>query len=288
MNLRSNKIIDIKKYITDKLMPYYDVNEINSFIFLIFEHLFSFSRVDLVLKSNENINESELVKIFSIVKELKIYKPIQYILGKTNFMGYDFSVTPDVLIPRPETEELVNLIINDNNENDKLNIIDIGTGSGCIAVSLKKILFNSEVFAVDVSEKALEIAKKNALKNNADISFSKLNILNKDYNANFPMFDIIVSNPPYVRKSEKQMMNKNVLNYEPSEALFVDDDNALVFYKAIFDFASKYLKKNGKIWLEANEYLTNDLKEFFNNKGLKNIKVIKDVNNKNRFFKINF
>jgi len=288
MNLRSNKIIDIKKYITDKLMPYYDVNEINSFIFLIFEHLFSFSRVDLVLKSNENINESELVKIFSIVKELKKHKPIQYILGKTNFMGYDFSVTPDVLIPRPETEELVNLIINDNNENDKLNIIDIGTGSGCIAVSLKKILFNSEVFAVDVSEKALEIAKKNALKNNADISFSKLNILNKDYNADFPMFDIIVSNPPYVRKSEKQMMNKNVLNYEPSEALFVDDDNALVFYKAIFDFASKYLKKNGKIWLEANEYLTNDLKEFFNNKGLKNIKVIKDVNNKNRFFKINF
>ena len=288
MNLRSNKIIDIKKYITDKLMPYYDVNEINSFIFLIFEHLFSFSRVDLVLKSNENINESELVKIFSIVKELKKHKPIQYILGKTNFMGYDFSVTPDVLIPRPETEELVNLIINDNNENDKLNIIDIGTGSGCIAVSLKKILFNSEVFAVDVSEKALEIAKKNALKNNADISFSKLNILNKDYNADFPMFDIIVSNPPYVRKSEKQMMNKNVLNYEPSEALFVDDDNALVFYKAIFDFASKYLKKNGKIWLEANEYLTNDLKELFNNKGLKNIKVIKDVNNKNRFFKINF
>lgn len=288
MNLRSNKIIDIKKYITDKLMPYYDVNEINSFIFLIFEHLFSFSRVDLVLKSNENINESELVKIFSIVKELKKHKPIQYILGKTNFMGYDFSVTPDVLIPRPETEELVNLIINDNNENDKLNIIDIGTGSGCIAVSLKKILFNSEVFAVDVSEKALEIAKKNALKNNADISFSKLNILNKDYNADFPMFDIIVSNPPYVRKSEKQMMNKNVLNYEPSEALFVDDDNALVFYKAIFDFASKYLKKNGKIWLEANEYLTNDLKELFNNKGLKNIKVIKDVNNKNRFFKIDF
>ncbi|MCD6112395.1 MAG: peptide chain release factor N(5)-glutamine methyltransferase [Bacteroidales bacterium] len=288
MNLRSNKIIDIKKYITDKLMPYYDVNEINSFIFLIFEHLFSFSRVDLVLKSNENINESELVKIFSIVKELKKHKPIQYILGKTNFMGYDFSVTPDVLIPRPETEELVNLIINDNNENDKLNIIDIGTGSGCIAVSLKKILFNSEVFAVDVSEKALEIAKKDALKNNADISFSKLNVLNKDYNADFPMFDIIVSNPPYVRKSEKQMMNKNVLNYEPSEALFVDDDNALVFYKAIFDFASKYLKKNGKIWLEANEYLTNDLKELFNNKGLKNIKVIKDVNNKNRFFKIDF
>lgn len=286
MNLRSNKISDVKKYISDKLIPFYDVNEINSFIYLIFDHLFSFSKIDLILKSDDKINESELVKIFSIVKDLKNHKPIQYILGKTNFMGYDFSLSSGVLIPRPETEEMLNMIIDDNNENEKLKILDIGTGSGCIAISLKKSLLNSDVFALDISEKALEIAKKNALDNKAEIFFSKYDILNNDTKIDFPIFDIIVSNPPYVRESEKAMMNKNVLNYEPAQALFVKDDNALIFYNAIIDFAKKHLKKQGKIWLEVNEYLTHDLKKLFKNKGLINIDVLKDMENKNRFFKL--
>ncbi len=241
-------------------------------------------KLEISLNLDKRISESELLKIHFGVKDLIKHRPLQYILGKASFDNLELDVNENVLIPRPETEELVNLIIR-NNKTTNLNILDIGTGSGAIAIALKSHL-KSNIFAVDISEYALKLAQQNADKAKVKINFVQCNILNKVHWKRIPNnLNIIVSNPPYVRNSERKYMQKNVLNYEPEIALFVDDNNPLVFYKAIAELSVQKLKNNGELWFEINEHLANELvilmQSYF-----KNIEIIKDFRGKNRFCKL--
>jgi release factor glutamine methyltransferase len=219
---------------------------------------------------------------------LKNEIPIQYLLGKTSFYGLDFEVNPAVLIPRPETEELVDWIISYDQihkSTKPLRILDIGTGSGCIAISLAKNIPNSQVFAIDVSEKALATAQKNAEINNVKVAFLEENILETDDLEQ--QFDIIVSNPPYVRQLEKQEIKKNVLDNEPHLALFVEDNDALVFYRKIAELAQKNLLPNGQLFFEINQYLGKEMMELLEKMGFKNIELRKDIYGNDRMIQCN-
>ena len=271
----------------EALISIYDQEEIESFFYIITEFLHQKKRIDLALEPNFLINENEVEKWNAFVAELKQEKPIQYILGETEFYGLRFLVNENTLIPRPETEELVELIIYENSKNKIPNpkILDIGTGSGCIAISLAKNMLKAEVFALDVSEKALEIAKKNAVLNEVEVNFINKSILEVE-DSIIPttnnqqlttVFDIIVSNPPYVRNLEKEEIRKNVLAYEPHLALFVEDDDALLFYRKIAQLAQKNLSENGKLYFEINQYLGKETVDLLQNLGFQNIELIKDV-----------
>jgi release factor glutamine methyltransferase len=283
LKVASNKITDIKSFIRKRLHGLYPEEEISSFIFMLFEAYCGMSKTDLLALKRETINESELLLVYDAVKELERQKPIQYILGKTDFYGLEFRVTPAVLIPRPETEELVDLIIKENKNKTGLKILDIGTGSGCIAISLKKHLPGAEVTAIDNSAEALALAQKNAELNQAEIVFKKIDILEELQWPNINGFDVIVSNPPYVLESEKAMMQPNVLDFEPPTALFVPDANALLFYEAIFAMAVRQ-KKKAKIYAEINESKAAELSRMAQQYGIVDSIVVKDINNKDRFF----
>ena len=233
----------LKIYFSDELSYLYDDMEIESFYYIILEEIHQFKRIDIALNPSRVLNSEELKRWQEIIFELKKQKPIQYILGKTDFFGLPFYVNENVLIPRPETEELVQLIIENNklqSQTKEIKILDIGTGSGCIAIAIAKNIKNTIVYALDVSEKALFVAKKNADLNNVNIQFLQNDILN--LNALVDNFDIIISNPPYVRLKEKQEMNSNVLDCEPHLALFVSDEDPLLFYRKIVQLADKNLK----------------------------------------------
>jgi release factor glutamine methyltransferase len=280
------KIKDYKTYFTNELSSIYDEQECESFFYIILENKQLLKRIDLALNINLTFNDEEIKVWNLILEQLKLEKPIQYILGTAHFYGLEFEVDDSVLIPRQETEELVNLIINQyenetisNNpkiqESNYLTILDIGTGSGCIAISLANNIKNAQVLALDVSEKALAIAKKNAKKNSVNVNFILNNILTiNDLNQEF---DIIVSNPPYVRNLEKHEIKKNVLDNEPHLALFVDDNDALIFYRKIAELAQKNLSKNGKLYFEINQYLGKETVELLAKMNYKNIKLIQDI-----------
>jgi len=261
----------------------YPEEEISSFIFMLFDAYCGMSKTELLALKRETINESELLLVYDAVKELEHYKPIQYILGKTDFYGLEFRVTPAVLIPRPETEELVDLIIKENRIKRGLKILDIGTGSACIAISLKKHLPDAEVTAIDNSAEALELARKNAEINHVKIVFINNDILDKQQWLKSGEFDIIVSNPPYVLESEKALMRPNVLEYEPSTALFVPDSDPLMYYDAIFRFVISK-KKRSQIYLEINENKAGELMALAKKYEFSDIRIIKDINGKDRFF----
>jgi len=282
MKVASNKIADIKSFTRKHLKGLYPEEEINSFIYMLFEAYCSLSKTELLAGKREYINESELLLVYDAVKALEQHKPIQYILGKTTFYGLDFILTPAVLIPRPETEELVGLILEENKNNTRLKILDIGTGSGCIAVALKKNIPGCKITAIDISDDALAIARQNAKKNGVDVTFISADILNENQWRELGTYDIIVSNPPYVLESEKSMMQLNVLNYEPASALFVPDTDPLRYYEAIFRFARRQQKKT-KIYVEINESMGAELITTATNKGLSDVAVIKDLNQKDRF-----
>ncbi|SHM21357.1 peptide chain release factor N(5)-glutamine methyltransferase [Flavobacterium saccharophilum] len=279
----------IKQYRTQfikELSPFYDAYEAESFFYLILEDRHQLRQIDLALNHELNFSESDFVVWNSLLGQLKKEVPIQYLLGKTSFYGLDFEVNENVLIPRPETEELVEWIINENSIADKtkkLRILDIGTGSGCIAISLAKNLPNAEVFGIDVSKKAIETAKRNAINNNVDVTFVFLDILEADVlTCNF---DIIVSNPPYVRNLEKEEIKKNVLDYEPHLALFVDDNDALIFYRKIAALAKSNLLENGQLFFEINQYLGKEMKDLLETMDFKNIELKKDIYDNDRMMK---
>jgi release factor glutamine methyltransferase len=271
------KIKEYRSQFIQELTPIYDEGEAESFFYLVLEEKRLMRRTDLALDPELVFSEKEMEVWNYILEQLKIEIPIQYLLGKTNFYGLDFEVNENVLIPRPETEELVEWIIKENAKTiglKDLKILDIGTGSGCIAISLAKNILNAQVYALDVSEKALATAKRNAAINKVDVIFITQNILETD-DLN-QQFDIIVSNPPYVRNFEKQEIKKNVLDNEPHLALFVDDDNALLFYKKIAVLAKKNLPPSGKLFFEINQYLGKETMTLLDELNFNNIELRKD------------
>jgi len=289
MRIASNKISDVIRFFREELNNFYEKDEIEIFIQYCFEYFLNFKKSDILLRKNETISESELLKFNFAIKDLKQFKPIQYILGNVDFYGLKFYVNGQVLIPRNETEELVDLILNDIKllpiKNQNLSILDIGTGSGCIPIALKKNMLAAQVYGIDVSEEALKVAKLNAELNKVEVGFILDDIINPSFKSDFLKFDIIVSNPPYISVSEKATMSKNVLDYEPHLALFVLDNDPLLFYKAIADFALKHLHKNGKLYFEINQNFGTETKLLLKNKGFKNVQLIKDLNRNNRIIK---
>ncbi len=275
-------IKEAKIYIRKELTDLYLGNEITSFIKIIFSDVFKLSSIQLISNENSSLTNKDIIILKDIILRLKAFEPLQYIIGHTEFYGLKINVKKHVLIPRPETEELVDLILNKNKHKLNLNILDIGTGSGCIAVSLAANLPNSKVTAIDISPEALNIVKSNSLENNVDLSLIQGDILGEIIELSDKTFDIIVSNPPYVTFSEKEMMEKNVLEYEPELALFVDDKNPLIFYKAIAEFASIHLNKTGILYFEINEKFGNDIKDLLVFVGFIDVEIIKDINEKDR------
>lgn len=286
MNIPSNKIKDVIDFFHKELKDIHEKEEVDIFIRLCFEAYLNFTQAQIIINSDKTINESELLKFNFAVKALKSQTPIQYIIGKSDFYKSKFLVNNSVLIPRPETEELVDLIVKENDVTCP-SIIDIGTGSGCIAISLKKSIVNSAVYAMDVSAEAIATAKENAMLNNVFVAFITASIFD-DINLD-PLtpssLDIVVSNPPYVCCSEKNNMQKNVLDYEPHLALFVPDKDPLLFYKTIAQFAIKYLKPGGKLYFEINPLYGDELLQFLKNKGFENLILVKDLNDKNRILR---
>ncbi len=282
MEVKSNKIADIRKFYKQKLLNLYSENEADSLLFMLFFEFTYLRKSDVILNPDQTISESELLKIHFAVKDLLNNKPIQYILGKTEFYGLTFKVNTDVLIPRPETEELVERIIKENNTDNNLRILDIGTGSGCIAISLKKYLPAAEITAIDISAGALNIATKNAIENDVEITFRQIDFLDFFARDKLPDFDIIVSNPPYVRILEKEQIKKNVLDFEPDMALFVENDNPFIFYNAIAAFAKNHLQAKGKVYCEINQYLGEETADVFQKAGFKEIVLAEDINGNER------
>jgi release factor glutamine methyltransferase len=289
-------IKNLKDYFFSELQTIQDVSEIESFFFILTEYVHNLKRIDVSLNPDFEITESYFNKWKTIISELKTEKPIQYITGEAWFYGLRFEVNENTLIPRPETEELVEWIVKSQKskvESQKLNtqnliiqksnnltILDIGTGSGCIPIALKKEIPNADVSAIDVSEKVLEMARKNALNNQVEVNFILKDILQSSNLQIFQspnlLFDIIVSNPPYVRNLEKQEIKRNVLEYEPHLALFVEDSDALLFYRKIAQLALYSLAPNGKLFFEINQYLGAEMVELLEQLGFKNIELRKD------------
>ena len=281
--MNDQKIMTLKEfrfYIHKVLSEIYPKKEIDSFFFLIMEEILNLQRIDSVLTPDFLITQNNLTRLKNIIIRLQNEEPIQYILKKTTFYGLPFIVDKNTLIPRPETEELVAWIIKESSKiklqkAQRLSILDIGTGTGCIAISLAKNIPKTHISAIDISENALKIATQNALLNNVEINFFKIDILNTK---SLPQqFDIIVSNPPYVRESEKTEIKKNVLQNEPHIALFVENENPLLFYKRIADLAKKYLSEKGVLFFEINQYLEKETVKMLEKKGFKNIDLRKDL-----------
>ena len=287
MKVPSNLVKDIRKYYCELLCSLYEKDEANAMILILFKYYFNIDRVRMVLEPDLRLSESEMLKIHFAVKDLLKNKPIQYVTGETEFCDLKFKVNENVLIPRPETAEMISKIVNSQHSivNSHCSIIDIGTGSGCIAISLAKMISNSNVYALDISEEALKIAKENASNNNVNVSFIHDDILNLKNNIE-TKFDIIVSNPPYVRELEKAEMHNNVLGWEPHNALFVSDNDPLIFYRNILEFAKTRLNKNGEVWFEINEFLSKEMTDLCHELGFSDIEIHKDFRGKERILAI--
>ncbi|WP_394971530.1 peptide chain release factor N(5)-glutamine methyltransferase [uncultured Croceitalea sp.] len=272
------QLYEIKNIFHLELDSLYQKEEVANFFYMFMEKYLNLERFTLVMQPNFSITKEEEQSFFEGLTQLKQEKPIQYIFGETHFMDLTLKVNENVLIPRPETEELVKWVIDDCQveRSRNLRILDIGTGSGCIAISLAKALSNAKVFALDISNKAITVAMENAKYNDVKIEFLQGDILSID-STKLPVFDIIVSNPPYVRELEKKEIQNNVKKYEPRQALFVPDDDALVFYDAIAEFSRKNLVIGGKLYLEINQYLAEETKTLFEVKKFKEVILKKDI-----------
>lgn len=272
-------------FFKEQLRDYYSESEIKSFYCLIMESVYGLDKQSVLLGKDTQIFPDEKPVIEKTIEDLKNFRPIQYILGETEFYGLKFKVNGHVLIPRPETEELVEQILNPSPftlHPSPFTILDIGTGSGCIAVALARFLPEAEVYASDISEKALEVAMGNALDNRTDVRFVRHDIFDA-WPENLPeQFDVMVSNPPYVTPEEKGVMSKNVLDYEPHQALFVSQAKPLLFYERIADVARERLKTNGRLYFETNAVYGKDTAEMLRKKGFKTVLLLKDISGNER------
>ena len=271
------------QYIQKELKKFYPPEEIRGFIRLIFGHVCQMSYTAQILNRKEQLDEACKSKIEAIVKRLKTFEPIQYILGETEFFDLSLKVDSSVLIPRPETEELVQWII-DSGHPSLSSVLDVGTGSGCIALALKKQFKSAHVTAVDFSEKALNTARDNARRNRLNVEFFRADILNWE-KRNWEMTSLIVSNPPYIREEEKKMMNSNVLEYEPAHALFVPDTDPLIFYRKIAGLAAQKLREKGWLYFEINENAGTEMEDLMKKRGFSNIELKKDIHGKTRMLR---
>lgn len=266
-----------------RLVPVYGEGEAKAMVRLIFHSLKGWSLTDMMIHSDNPASEYLIQKTDGILNRLMKFEPIQYILGEAYFYGMTFKVTPATLIPRPETEELVDMIVKENQGEKDLSVLDIGTGSGAIAIALSRNLPFSEVSAIDISPEALEIAEENAQNLHAQIAF-----INADVFSFMPKpdtLDIIASNPPYIDESEKDDMEPNVVDYEPHQALFVPDRSPLLYYSRITDIAETGLKSNGRLYLEINPRHADELKTNLEKAGFADVTILNDINGKRRFIK---
>lgn len=278
------KISSFRDRFREQLQSQYAVQEIDSIFYLLTENYFGIKRLDLALDPSAELDENQEKQLETALERLQNAEPVQYLTGKSEFFGMDFEVSHAVLIPRPETEELVQWIIDDQADAHG-DILDVGTGSGCIAIALAKNLPKMTVQAIDLSEAALEVASKNAENNQVSVQFRKDNILEiEDLGQEF---DVIVSNPPYVRELEKASMRPNVLEHEPKMALYVEDSNALIFYHKIAILARKHLKKNGALYFEINQYLGPETSKLIQEIGFET-ELKKDIFGNDRMIKATF
>lgn len=282
--------IELEKEFIDTLSTIYDVQEAKSLTWLSINAVCKIERAKYLSIKQDKLAETDQLRLLEILEQLKNGLPIQYILGETEFYDLKFTVNPSVLIPRSETEELVDWALitlrEMKGETETLKILDIGTGSGCIPISIKKYIPLADISALDISKSALNTAKQNALSNKTEINFIEDDILNPSNDDLINTFyDVIISNPPYVRDSEKLEMHQNVLNHEPHNALFVPDHSPLRFYDAIADFTIKHLKKNGFLFLEINEHFGKETVNLLLNKGFKSAELRQDMYGKDRMIK---
>ncbi|MDQ2180320.1 peptide chain release factor N(5)-glutamine methyltransferase [Marinifilum sp. D714] len=275
-----NNIQSTINYIKKELESIYSSRESESIAYILLEELLNYSRTQIQLNKNEPIPDKQFIQVKKYIADLKENKPIQYISGEADFYELKFKVNQHTLIPRPETEELVHAIINENKDAN-LHVLDIGTGSGCIPICLAKHLINANVTSVDISPGAIKTATENAKLNSVQVTFEERDILNWEA-YEWEQLDIIVSNPPYVTNAEKEKMEKNVLDFEPHTALFVSDFDPLIFYRRIAELAQEYLKEGGKLYFEINESLGKEMSELLEQKGFSSIQVRKDINGKDR------
>jgi len=277
-------IKQIKSQFIECLSSDYGNEEAEELFWLSLEHILQLKRLQIKLKDSLSLSEEQESRLKQLLGELKTGKPIQYSIGEAWFFNQRFLVNEAVLIPRPETEELISFILEENKK-EGLKVLDIGTGSGCIPITLKKYLNNgSEVYGIDISEDALKIAEDNARNLSCEVNFLKVDILKEE-----PMilsaggkFDIIVSNPPYITPQEKLAMHKNVLEFEPHLALFVEENDPLIFYRAIANYASKNLNQQGKLYFEINQGFGNEIVELLSEKGFQDIQLKKDLSGHDR------
>ncbi len=279
-------ISEFRKHAAQQLQPLYEKTEAYKLIDILLEEFFSYSASMLYLNRDQALNNSEEDFLLVALEKLKQGMPIQYVLGKAWFFDLHIRVNEATLIPRPETEELVNWVVEENLNRDNLRILEIGTGSGCIALALKKFLPFSSITATDISKQALFVAEKNATLNKLDISFIENDILNATTsNLIAGSFDVIVSNPPYIRRSEAVSMHTNVLDFEPHLALFVEEENPLIFYDAIADYAIIYQQKGLIVYFEINEKMGDTLKSSLIEKGFQSVQLKKDMFGKLRMLR---
>jgi release factor glutamine methyltransferase len=285
MNDTKLVLADVLQYMQDGIGNLYPEAEYKSLRRIIFEQLTDIHPIDFHLKPQLEVSNDIFLQIKQIVEDLKHFKPIQYVLGTTNFLGLKLRVTPAVLIPRPETEELADWIIKSHKFNEN-KILDVGTGSGCLAIALDKLMVHSQTDGIDISQEALEIAEENSYMNESIVNFFNYDIFTGHNGKNSDLFkesyDIIVSNPPYVCKSEKELMHKNVLEYEPHVALFVEDSDPLIYYRAIADFARIKLEWGGYMYFEINPRFEKEIVEMLTLKGFRSVQVRQDLSGKAR------
>ncbi|MCR9262808.1 MAG: peptide chain release factor N(5)-glutamine methyltransferase [Flavobacteriaceae bacterium] len=305
---------EVKTIFHKELDGIYPKEEVDAFFYRCIEHYLGLQRFVLAVKPNTTVTKEDEQPLFEALAQLKQERPLQYILGTAHFMDMEFAVNEDVLIPRPETEELVQWIMDDvknqkserEHRTSEIRILDIGTGSGCIAIALAKYIPTAKVYALDISEKALKVARKNAEANSVDVTFLKQSILEPELALELVLapelapelalgpelaleleFDIVVSNPPYVRELEKKEIKKNVAGHEPHLALFVPNEDPLLFYRAIAHFANKNLTKNGSLYLEINQYLGVETQALLKAHNFSEIELRKDIFGNDRMIKAN-
>jgi release factor glutamine methyltransferase len=278
-------IQDLIRHIGQSVANIYEAHEAKAMAMLVAEHVLQLSPLQLSVERQQTVGAEKWQQAQAIIARLQQHEPLQYVLGCAHFYGLELAVSPAVLIPRPETEELVDLIVREHAGRQQLHILDICTGSGCIPIALSAHLAAEKVYGLDISEPALAVARTNALKYGQPISWLRQDILQEDLDLPPASFDIMVSNPPYVLEQEKTFMRKNVLTFEPHLALFVPDTNALLFYKRIAALALKHLKPGGKLYLEINEQQAAPLLALLQQLGYEGVQVLQDLFGKDRFIR---